>query len=1811
MLNSFKTYIIILLFSICLNSMAQTDTEFWFVAPNITSGHAWNGPSGHTRPGSAPIYLTVTSMKFPSTVTIEQPANAYHAVTNPNGFQPITVNLPANTSQTITLVNNAETGFNDLTADDSLMLKNLENLPIATVNNKGLHITATNKITAYYEVAEYFNTDIYALKGNNALGTEFYASFQTSKNLGNYSPTPYSAIDIVATEDDTKVRVIPTNPVIGHVGEDTIFLTLDRGQTYSIVPVDKRDVDDNLRGTKIYTEDGKRIAITLTEDSKEEQGCRDMLGDQTIPMETMNNKGVMTPIVGTEYIVMKGNLGDWGTAYDQIYILATRNTTNVQITDVTNTITTNMVLNPRETGKYIINATNNGEEITLIQADQPVYVYHITGGGNGCEEGAAVLPSVDRCTGSTKVGFGRSTSHNHFIFNVMARTAAKDSFYLNGNPAFRGELTDIPGTDWAAVKKEMAGEIPVGSSNLLMNTKDVFHLGIMSGDASTGGCYGYFSDYNEIEAEGIIVETGQSGIKACYGDTLNLVAYGGTTFEWKPSTYLDNPYIDTPKCVPEKSMKYTVITTGACDQTDSAEINILVGDEILIDFEIDTNKGCAPLTINITNHTIGAGGHFPHIWYIDGSPYSLNETPPPKTFTNNTDSAITHTITLYASDPQDICFKSMQKEITVYPYIAADFETDDSIGCQPLEINLFNKSSGNTADSLYFWDFGDGGISARPDSVFHSYSNIGTQDSVYTVQLIATSPYMCQDTAIKDITVHPLIDVGFTVDTSIACAPYRALFHNTSTGVDNYNMDFGDGTDTSFSAKGKIRHTYVKNDSVPDTLTVQMAGSSNEGCHDTATSNIILYPKVVASYMPDITNGCDSVLTQFSNLSTGYNLSYLWDFGDGNTSIQKNPEHLFVNLTTGLVVDTVQLVTRSVYPYHVCTDTTRDTINIYPYIKGYFTVDTTIGCPPFEATIQNKSTGVDDYSWSFGDGSNSSVSDSILKHTYINTSFANDTTYNLSLIVNNIYGCTDSLSRQIKVYPDINADFYPDKTASCDPATFTFIDNAAGAHYYTWELGDSASSNKTDTVKHTYEKNLSSNPKDYNIHLFVKASNNRCTDTKDTVITVNPYNKAEFSVENYIDCSPFNNGFENNSFGTTNTYEWYINNNLARTVNDKSSFNYEFDNYSDDIVQYAIHLKATNEEGCEDAYYDTIAVYPYVDAQFSLSPDSAGCHPFDVNINNNSVHAATYYWNLGDGASSSDKAPSHQYINYSNTIDSVYTIKLNITSQYNCTDSISKKVTVYPNPNAAFAMDEEDGCPPIMISMTNQSTAAEASYEWDFGDGEKETTSTKTNVTHTFQNTTGANKNYQVLLKAVTSYGCTDTMVKTIIIYPEVTADFTTDINGGCNPLYITFNNTSINGDYVEWNFDDGETSTSEKPRHYFTNTSGTNKTFNIRLLAESQHGCSDIITKPITVYATPNAEFSPSPLNQVFKNPSEVIITNLTNHYDQWQYSWHFGDNTTSSSAEETFIKTYTSWGDEDNDYKRIITMVASNANQPQCADTTFHTIIISPPKPIVVIKDIDSTGCTPITLSFDIKHKAFEDSIIWDFGDGTIVRNNSSPTHTFDKPGVYNVKLLVKGEGGESYDYKTVEAYRNPVVNFSVYPETPVLPDATIQCDNRTQYGDYFLWYFGDNTTSIHSNPIHTYKELGNYSIKLIATTVNGCIDSLTMEDLVKVVGQKHLIFPNAFKPDQTGPSGGHYTEADESSNIFRPYWKGVVNYNLKIFNRWGELLFESHDVYVGWDGYYKGELCKQDAYIWKVEASFTTGEKEKKAGVVTLLR
>ena len=181
---------------------------------------------------------------------------------------------------------------------------------------------------------------------------------------------------------------------------------------------------------------------------------------------------------------------------------------------------------------------------------------------------------------------------------------------------------------------------------------------------------------------------------------------------------------------------------------------------------------------------------------------------------NTTNVPIDYEITLLAKNESG-CSEILTKTVTVFPEIQSAFSVDRDAGCEPLEVSFTNNSSGDT--NTWLWEFGDGGSSVEENPV-HEYRNLfGPGNIVYDAQLIAISPYNCQDTSSHPITVSPFIEASFAFDTVAECSPHEIIITDQSYGADIYAWDFGDGS-TSSSPGPELRHTYVNNTPVPRTV---------------------------------------------------------------------------------------------------------------------------------------------------------------------------------------------------------------------------------------------------------------------------------------------------------------------------------------------------------------------------------------------------------------------------------------------------------------------------------------------------------------------------------------------------------------------------------------------------------------------------------------------------------------------------------------------------------------------------------------------------------------------------------------------------------------------------------------------------------------------------------------------------------------------------------------------------------------------------------------------------------------------------------
>lgn len=441
-----------------LSTNAQTDTEFWFVAPEITSGHS-----------DSPILLRVSSLNQIANVQISQPANA--------AFPVINATIAAGSTQTF-----------DLTPYKAI----IENAPENTVLNYGLLLQSSSPVTAYYEVNGTNNPDIFALKGSNAKGTDFYTPLQTFFVNGVFTPISLSGFDIVATEDNTSVTITPSVAMVGHAAGTPFTVVLNTGQTYSCIATGI-NVAEHATGSHVTS--SKPICVTIKDDSMVNGSCRDMMGDQIVP----------TNVIGTEYIVMRGFLN----SDEHVFILATEDGTDITVDGT--------FLSTLNTGQQADVTLPFGTATRYIQASAPVYVLHVA--GFGCEMGGALLPSIE-CTGSNTVFFTRATSEL-FGLNIMVKNGSQNNFLLNGNASLvpGSAFTVVPGTNSAWVAAQISfdqSQVPVGTTSFLTTTatsNELFHLGIINGGASSGCRYGYFSDFSSTNLGGNRVVCAQDSVE--------------------------------------------------------------------------------------------------------------------------------------------------------------------------------------------------------------------------------------------------------------------------------------------------------------------------------------------------------------------------------------------------------------------------------------------------------------------------------------------------------------------------------------------------------------------------------------------------------------------------------------------------------------------------------------------------------------------------------------------------------------------------------------------------------------------------------------------------------------------------------------------------------------------------------------------------------------------------------------------------------------------------------------------------------------------------------------------------------------------------------------------------------------------------------------------------------------------------------------------------------------------------------------------------------------------------------------------------
>lgn len=419
----------------------------------------------------------------------------------------------------------------------------------------------------------------------------------------------------------------------------------------------------------------------------------------------------------------------------------------------------------------------------------------------------------------------------------------------------------------------------------------------------------------------------------------------------------------------------------------------------------------------------------------------------------------------------------------------------------------------------------------------------------------------------------------------------------------------------------------------------------------------------------------------------------------------------------------------------------------------------------------------------------------------------------------------------------------------------------------------------------------------------------------------------------------------------------------------------------------------------------------------------------------------------------------------------------------------------------------------------------------------------------------------------------------------------------GCFPLKVDFSDTVDIGKTYQWDFGDGATYTGTSAEVSHTYTTAGN--FKARLISTDPTRCITTDTSYVTirvrkdkaVIMASGAKLPPcQSLAYRFNNtsipPTGTIFTDTS-------FVWDFGDNSPLVKMGKLSVDhTYPAAGT----YK--VKLILNDTTFCNAYDVYQFNISISP-----LVKANFTTpgvGCRPHLAEFSNTSVAGQ-TFIWDFGDGSAKYTGANPpAHLYNQLGDYIVTLIAQDpatcNGADTLKYP-ISVKPKPVAGFGFSPD-PALENTPTKFTNLSSGAKTYEWNFGDDDTSTLVNPIHLYQRTGTYNACLVATTEFGCTD--TTCHAIGAIITDVVDVPNAFTPNGDGVNDKVYVRGF-----------GIAQMNFRVYNRWGQLMFESASPYYGWDGKFKGELQPMDVYAYTLIVAFGDGTTITKKGDITLIR
>jgi len=697
------------------------------------------------------------------------------------------------------------------------------------------------------------------------------------------------------------------------------------------------------------------------------------------------------------------------------------------------------------------------------------------------------------------------------------------------------------------------------------------------------------------------------------------------------------------------------------------------------------------------------------------------------------------------------------------------------------------------------------------------------------------------------VDVHPMPQSSF-VPPDQTCIGQEIQFQNTSLSTFDVLWDFGDG---STSTLPNPKHTYTDTGS----FTIKLRTITEFACMDMTSHSIFVTRPPVAFFSPAPDTGCAVLNVAFTNQSYGYQTSYHWDFGNGQSDSSYNPSPL---LYYGGNKDTTYIITLSAT--NLCaTRTWTDSILVYPLPIVRFGTQTDTICSGDFILLANTSQGnPETFSWTFGNGITSSDSLPAPVQYFTDSLFH---TYTIQLISTNFCGA-DTASHDVTIKPvAVKAFFNVPNYTGCQPYSVQFTNfSTPGANVF-WQFGDGNTSASTTPI-HTYQT-----PGVFKV--VQKATDGCGFDSTFAFINVLPAPQVSFSSAPQI-CRNDTLQFTNTSASTLSGVRW------AFGDGDTSLLNNPRHAFATAGVKTVTLTGISAVNGCPASVSNPVLVLALPSVAFSLTPPD-GCMPLDIKFQNQSQGSTYYEWDFGDGNTRNGPAPSHTYL-----LAGQYAVTLKAVDLNGCrNDSTFRYITVHPIPHPAFDYQRDQLCGlPVLVNFINQTPDAIA-YTWRFGDGSGP--SLQNNPQHPYQ----LPGDYAVQLIAENTFGCRDTTMQVFSAYAQPVADFTPEPLEGCSPLKVVFENFSTDDTAAKWYFSDGGFSDSLAQT---THTFWQPGQYNVTLVAIHRDVCFDtlVLNNVVTLKPSPTANFS---FTEILTDPPSGMFqfTDLSIGAASWL--WDFGD--------------------------------------------------------------------------------------------------------------------------------------------------------------------------------------------------------------------------------------------------------------------------------------------------------------------------------